>query len=104
MFTQFDRDRDGLLEVDVLGPLIRSMGPSYNPAESELEDLRFNFLDEGKLRSCGSRGPGGRPPLPPRFFFKSCSFQAILKGKTRNLSKLWAHGPPPWGQNSTGPP
>ncbi len=31
-------------------------------------------------------------------------FSGNFKGKTPILSKCWAQDPPPWGQNSTGPP
>ena len=48
MFTQFDKDRDGLLDVSDLGPLLRSMGPSHNPSEKELEELKLRFLPLGK--------------------------------------------------------
>ncbi len=52
----------------------------------------------------GSRGSLGASPLTPKIFFsKSCSFQAIVR-KTPILSKFWAQAPPPWGQNSAGPP
>ena len=50
MFTQFDKDRDGLLDVSDLGPLLRSMGPSYNPSEKELEELKLRFLPLGKIK------------------------------------------------------
>ncbi len=49
--------------------------------------------------------PGGlwgpEPPLPPRVFFKWCSFQAIL-GKNPILSKFWAQ--PPLGSKLCWPP
>ena len=47
MFTQFDKNRDGLLDISDLGPLLRSMGPSYNPSEKELEELKEWFLPPG---------------------------------------------------------
>ncbi len=47
--------------------------------------LRKN-KEKGSTR--GSRGP-------PRFFSKSCSFQALLRKKPSILSKFWAQGPPP---------
>ena len=46
-----------------------------------------------------SGGPWGARPLAPKIFFKSCSFQAILREKPL----FWAQGPL-LDQNSTGPP
>ncbi len=46
-------------------------------------------------------GLGAQTPLPPRFFSKSCSFQAILRGSPY-FYKFWVQ--PSWGQNSADSP
>ncbi len=47
-------------------------------------------------------GPGA--PLAPKIFFSSCNFQTILREKPLFWANFGLRGPPPWGQNSTGPP
>ena len=37
-------------------------------------------------------------PIAPKISSKSCSFQAILKGKTPILSRFWAQAPPLWSK------
>ena len=44
MFTQFDKECDALLPISDLGSLLRSMGPTYNPSQKEINDLRARFL------------------------------------------------------------
>ena len=44
---------------------------------------------------------GARPPFPPRFFSKSCSFQAILR---ENFGQNLGSGPPPPGVKTLLPP
>ncbi len=43
-------------------------------------------------------------PACPEEFFKIMQFSGNFKGKTLILSKFWAQGPHPWGQNSAIPP
>ena len=43
------------------------------------------------------------PPCPQDFFFYSCSFQASLR-ENPYFEQILGSGPPPWGQNSAGPP
>ena len=49
----------------------------------------------------GPWGPG--PPLPPRFLQNHAVFREFL-GKTPYFEQILGSGPPPWGQNSAGPP
>ena len=48
-------------------------------------------------------GLGARAPLPPRFLQNHAVVRQFWGGKFI-LSKCWAQGLSPWGQNSTGPP
>jgi Ca2+-binding EF-hand superfamily protein len=45
VFSFFDKDADGCVTIDNLGPLIRSIG--YNPSESDLRFLTTNLKNEG---------------------------------------------------------
>ena len=68
MFTLFDKDRDGLLPISDLGSLLRSMGPTYNPSQKEIDDLRARFLPAGNIHVQIIDGLCGNP-------YKSHSFQ-----------------------------
>ena len=43
--------------------------------------------------SVSGRSRGAWAPLAPKISSKSCSFKAILRGKTPILSNFWARGP-----------
>ena len=75
---------------------------------------KFNFTQVSMLMICdqccthhassGSRGAlEARGPACPQDFFKITQLQAILR-ENPILSKFWAQGLLPWGQNSAGPP
>ena len=62
----------------------RHLGIVFKPQEAELWVPPADPADPG--------GPGVPDPLTPEIFLKSCSFQAILRGKPI-LSKFWVQAP-----------
>lgn len=45
MFTIFDKDQDGLIAVEEVGELLRSIG--FNPTETEIQEIREEFEEQG---------------------------------------------------------
>ncbi len=75
------------------------------PFPNRWESNRYPNNATNTTATSGSRGPGVGPPapLPPKIFSNSCSFEAILREKTRILNTFWAQ-PPPLGSKLRGPP
>ena len=67
-----------------------------SPPGRTLQDFHQFLSENRQFSSCEiSLADPEVPLLPIVFFFKSCSFLAILWGKNPILSKIWAQAPPP---------
>jgi len=52
VFSLFDKDEDGVVQVTDIGPMLRSIG--FNPSEAEIERLQEEQdTDNGNARELG---------------------------------------------------
>jgi hypothetical protein len=50
VFSLFDKDEDGAIRVNEIGPILRSIG--FNPSEVQIQQLIREYDDGGKRINC----------------------------------------------------
>ncbi len=100
VFLQGDKHQSNIcswhftLEYEEWNPMLEMMSIFAWISSNDLQVCKHCALNH--LRIQGALG--AQPPLAPRFFQKSCSFQVILK-ENPYFEQMLGSGPPPWRQN-----